>query len=723
MQYPTTPKTLSITLLIALAFTFSCKKKPETKPITNEVNILQDDEKEQLTIALGDGLRKFEESLEKTKDPEAAELRAIEILSQTNPEIKAEYDRLQQSSIYQEIMKNQAQVATLQSAVKISDLVQPMARVADNASLTDREKTKINTLNEILKQAGDQYINRLYQDTAKTEVEVDVTELETIYKKEIEDFERELVSDNSLNDNERKNVAIHIEMLRQNLPKVTEQIDKATDELGFINQRINGFGSKIKKFFKSLFKRVIPVVIAVGAGIITGGLAFFAAKAFLCTCVGQFLIKVLGKYTPAALAAIFGRKIQSLVQGNVYCLIVKKDCDQCNKKDFAGSINNCLFPPSIVNFLDKANKILKIFGLGQINVGAWIDKTFSIENLSKYTVKVDSLSLAIRSGSAAGLAGANIVVDASEFGKYTGTVLKPGEKIEDISFRIRANEPGAVLAKITVHSEQNLSQGDSDTTFKSNSIDVTAQALDFSNSLNQGLVLHLTMDSLEKDNTGSVTFVRDFSGYGNHGLVVGTPEVVESKSGGSDKAIAFSSDKFMVSQKPEDLAYLLVPGTDERLSGFKNMTISTWVYIEKASPFGDGTSGVVSKDFQFVGSGNYMDQNTYILATQGTTLRAGTNRYYQGQLTDNGANMKLKQWHHLVFVHQGIKGGKLYVDGQLVKEVNITGNLVLSTNPILIGMDSNRGNIFRPFEGYIDDVRIYNRAMAEDEIQKLLNEK
>jgi len=57
---------------------------------------------------------------------------------------------------------------------------------------------------------------------------------------------------------------------------------------------------------------------------------------------------------------------------------------------------------------------------------------------------------------------------------------------------------------------------------------------------------------------------------------------------------------------------------------------------------------------------------------------------------------------------------RLYVNGVLVSSLAVTGTLPTSTNPLQIGGDRFYGQFF---QGMIDEVRIYNRALTQAEIQ------
>ena len=66
---------------------------------------------------------------------------------------------------------------------------------------------------------------------------------------------------------------------------------------------------------------------------------------------------------------------------------------------------------------------------------------------------------------------------------------------------------------------------------------------------------------------------------------------------------------------------------------------------------------------------------------------------------------------------------KLYVNGSLIRTKHLEGQLTFhDKNPLLIGGNSNDMNktLVDCFRGIIDEVRIYNRPLREDEINKLV---
>ena len=81
------------------------------------------------------------------------------------------------------------------------------------------------------------------------------------------------------------------------------------------------------------------------------------------------------------------------------------------------------------------------------------------------------------------------------------------------------------------------------------------------------------------------------------------------------------------------------------------------------------------------------------------------------------------QWHHIVMIAQmtsinnGIK--KTYIDGELVEECNFTSRNVANNQKLYIGSEYNNNPGELVFDGAIDDVGIWQRALCEDEVKYL----
>jgi len=84
------------------------------------------------------------------------------------------------------------------------------------------------------------------------------------------------------------------------------------------------------------------------------------------------------------------------------------------------------------------------------------------------------------------------------------------------------------------------------------------------------------------------------------------------------------------------------------------------------------------------------------------------------------SNVQDGRWHHLLGTYDTNIGGKIYVDGVLEGSSSVTGQLTTAAGiQTYIGNGLGVANPF--FNGSIDDVRVYNRALTGDEIKRLYN--
>lgn len=73
----------------------------------------------------------------------------------------------------------------------------------------------------------------------------------------------------------------------------------------------------------------------------------------------------------------------------------------------------------------------------------------------------------------------------------------------------------------------------------------------------------------------------------------------------------------------------------------------------------------------------------------------------------------LNSWLHLVVTYENGKGRRGYANGKFVKSDNASGNLPVTTGDIFIAQGWDY------FGGFIDELRIYNKALSQTQIKKL----
>ncbi len=132
--------------------------------------------------------------------------------------------------------------------------------------------------------------------------------------------------------------------------------------------------------------------------------------------------------------------------------------------------------------------------------------------------------------------------------------------------------------------------------------------------------------------------------------------------------------------------------------------------------------GTTSPDARFIAktSGTNLNDNYWKIGPRdGRTLRArlkvgGTTR----EILSSAGVFEFGQWHHIVMVYDGTEFF-IQIDGQKVVSTVATGPL--STDPAVAVALGNQpaGTGERAFEGALDQVRLYQRALGEDEINAL----
>jgi hypothetical protein len=209
-----------------------------------------------------------------------------------------------------------------------------------------------------------------------------------------------------------------------------------------------------------------------------------------------------------------------------------------------------------------------------------------------------------------------------------------------------------------------------------------------------GLVGHWTFDE------GTGTRANDSSGLGNTGTLVGSPTWATGKLG---KALSFNgSNQFIRASVPAARTSVV--------------TVSAWI-----KPASSMTS---RQDFLASGSAALYSTNNWIFSVKGNTgVTAGLSVLgyspsSSADLSTTGAVLTTGAWSHVVFVSDGVTT-TIYVNGVSVKSGALSLNAGNTTGEF-IGASSNDGVTWNfPFNGSIDDARVYNRALSAAEVAAL----
>jgi len=92
---------------------------------------------------------------------------------------------------------------------------------------------------------------------------------------------------------------------------------------------------------------------------------------------------------------------------------------------------------------------------------------------------------------------------------------------------------------------------------------------------------------------------------------------------------------------------------------------------------------------------------------------------------DGATEIGFDSWHYVCGTYDITDGAKLYVDGVLDVEIADTAGIALNTFDVTIGanMEDTGWKPYRLFDGQIDEVRIYDRALSVDEVRYLAGER
>lgn len=199
------------------------------------------------------------------------------------------------------------------------------------------------------------------------------------------------------------------------------------------------------------------------------------------------------------------------------------------------------------------------------------------------------------------------------------------------------------------------------------------------------LILYFSFDELDGDMT------IDHSLYGNDGNIIGAPELVDGKFG---NALKFNGESDWIEVPHDDI-----------LTVTESVTVMAWINAERhMGPNNQRWQGILAK-------GN--NPRSYSFYTESPSeclhLSAG------GSGSVCTGKIALNEWQHVVGqVDSGIH--RYWLNGEPVGEFGDKNALpgAADTSVVYVGTTGEGAN--RRFLGLIDEVRIWNRALSEDEI-------
>ena len=202
---------------------------------------------------------------------------------------------------------------------------------------------------------------------------------------------------------------------------------------------------------------------------------------------------------------------------------------------------------------------------------------------------------------------------------------------------------------------------------------------------NEGLVAYYSLD-------GDVS---DGSGNGNDGTIVGNPEFVADGAVGN--ALDFNGDDYVDC------------GNSPLFDVSDAVTVAAWVNIRSLP---QAWSAVVAK-----GNSAWRVSNNNLSTGMHFAFEDGSRGW---QAANSATQLPLGEWHHVCGVYDTNVGAKIYIDGVEDGSNTDTAGITHSDYNVYIGENSESLN--NKWDGGIDEVYIFNRALSAGEVLYLANQ-
>lgn len=205
-------------------------------------------------------------------------------------------------------------------------------------------------------------------------------------------------------------------------------------------------------------------------------------------------------------------------------------------------------------------------------------------------------------------------------------------------------------------------------------------------SLSEGLVMHFPFegDAIDKVNSSRV------------GIKTETT-LTTDRNGNEDGAYSFNGVN----------SYINVGNIEEiAFGGFEPYSFSIWMKVDSLNK----NAMVISKFDQGVSAGWFMG-----IGPNGTVK---SYRNFPPWSASSPSSIEWNAYEHVTYIYDGTSF-QFYINGVLdhTKEFNRTDYDRITD--VLIGARHNQGNVDPCFKGSIDDIRIYNRVLTQEEIDFL----
>ncbi|MBG9378717.1 LamG domain-containing protein [Panacibacter sp. DH6] len=205
--------------------------------------------------------------------------------------------------------------------------------------------------------------------------------------------------------------------------------------------------------------------------------------------------------------------------------------------------------------------------------------------------------------------------------------------------------------------------------------------------------------------------LKDKSGHNNHGALVGNISFVTDRFGRPSKAASFAASN----------TYIEVPEAD--FVGLTEMTVSMDFYATTSNRqllFSKITHDIPYTSPDWNASLVLVIEQANADPIQFNTKKEGyCNSPWDwdwNTTINSNTNFELNKWNHIAVTFNDNEQ-KMYLNGVLVGSQPKVSSPVCQAEPLRLGVWWSQDPLY--FEGYMDEVRIFNRVLTDKEIKRL----
>ena len=197
----------------------------------------------------------------------------------------------------------------------------------------------------------------------------------------------------------------------------------------------------------------------------------------------------------------------------------------------------------------------------------------------------------------------------------------------------------------------------------------------------------------------------DASGKGNHGTVNGAT-LTTDRNGKSNSSYSFDGSS----------SYINIPNSSS-LQFNGGLTISTWLNASIIASSISNTGYILSKG----ADGGTPYSWTSILDDSYCSLQIwnDNNLNTSVDIMQKDYPILTNKWYNVIYTFDGVNA-KAYINSQLVKTISSPYSIFSNAYDLKFGRRHTSGNPYF-FNGKLDDIAIYNRALTQQEITNLFN--